>query len=115
MKILKSFNVQIWCGLRESYTDKIHTLEETEHICENFVNDIKECITITPTKFKYVGGSEDGFIIGLISYPLYPRKQKEILNRAFTLSEILLRELKQEKITITTPHKSYTLQKQDYV
>ena len=28
MEAVETYNVQIWCGLRERYTGKVHTLDE---------------------------------------------------------------------------------------
>jgi len=106
-----AYNVQIWVGLQETYnTEKLHTICEAEKICEDFVNEVKDCVTITPTKFKYVCGGENGFVVGWISYPRFPRKRKEIRNRAFVLAEKLMTKLNQYRVTITTPRKSYMLE-----
>ena len=111
MKTVKSYNVQIWVGLQETYDNKrLHTIEEVETICQKYVNELKDCITITPTKFKYVNGSESGAVIGWINYPRFPRQRKEIRNRALYLAEILMNELNQYRLTVTTPFKSYMLQ-----
>lgn len=111
MKIEKAYNVQIWVGLQETYDkNRLHAIDEVENICQEFVNEIKDCITITPTKFKYVGGGENGAIIGWISYPRFPRKRTEIRNRALALAEKLMKELNQYRVTITTPYKSYMLE-----
>ena len=111
MQITKSYNVQIWVGLQETYDkEKLHTINEIELICEEYVNEVKDCITVTPTKFKYVGGVEDGAIIGWISYPRFPRKRKEIRKRALGLAEKLMYELNQYRVTVTTPFKSYMLE-----
>lgn len=110
MKISKSYNVQIWIGLRESYSEVVHTMDEARLICDNYVNSVKDCITITPTEFRYVDGSEPGVIIGWIQYPRFPRKRKEILRRALRLADKMMYALGQMKVTITTPNKSYMLQ-----
>ncbi len=111
MKTLKSYNVQVWVGLREAYNDeKVHTIVEVRKICDKYVNDVKDCVTITPTEYRYVNGTEPGVIIGWIQYPRFPRKRKEILRRALELGRILMLELGQFKVTVTTPNKSYMLE-----
>lgn len=110
MKKLKSYNVQIWCGLRSQYTDKIHTINDARNICDKFVNEVEDCITITPTEYRYVNGDEPGVIVGYINYPRFPRTKKEILNRALKLAEKLMKELNQYKVTVTTPYKSYMIE-----
>ena len=110
MKSLKSYNVQIWVGLRAFYTDKVYTVNDVRKICDEFVNEIKDCITITPTEYRYVNGNETGVIVGYIQYPRFPRSRKEIKRRAFIIGETLMKELEQNRITITTPFKSYMLE-----
>jgi len=113
MKILRSYNVQIWVGLKECYqNDKVHTIDDVRVICDKWVNGIKDCITITPTEFRYVDGNEIGVIIGYINYPRFPRTRKEIKRRALLLAENLMIELRQYKVTVTTPFKSYMLENQ---
>lgn len=110
MKILRSYNVQIWVGLKEQYSDKIHTIDDVRIICDKWVNGVKDCVTITPTEFRYVDGYENGVIVGYINYPRFPRTRKEIRRRALLLGEKLMRELGQYKVTVTTPFKSYMLE-----
>jgi hypothetical protein len=113
MKILRSYNVQIWVGLKECYqNDKIHTIDDVRVICDKWVNEIKDCVTITPTEFRYVDGNEIGVIVGYINYPRFPRTRKIIRSRALKLAEELMIELRQYKVTVTTPFKSYMLENQ---
>jgi len=111
MKVTNSFNIQIWVGLREGYGENINTIEDVRNICKNYVNEIKDCITITPTEYIYVDGTEPGVIIGYINYPRFPRTSKELKRRAFGLAKILLKDLNQNRISITTKNKTYMLEK----
>lgn len=113
MKVLIAYNVQIWVGLKEQYTDKIHTLDDVRKICDEFVNEVKDCITITPTEFRYVKGNENGVIIGYIQYPRFPRSEHDIKCRALMLGYKLMHELRQYRVTVTTPYKSYMLKNEN--
>ena len=75
-----------------------------------YVNTIKDCVTITPTEFRYVDGSEPGVIIGWIQYPRFPKEEAEIELRAIRLAKNLMRELCQYRVTVTTPQKSIMLE-----
>ncbi len=111
MKKKKSYNVQIWCGLKECYNnERTHTVNDVRKLCDEFVNETKDCVTITPTEFRYVDGNENGVVVGYIQYPRFPRSKREILKRALMLAEILMIELNQYRVTITTPNKSYMLE-----
>lgn len=109
MIIEKSFNVQIWVGLRVGYTDEIHTIDDVRKICDKYVNDVKQCVTITPTEFRYVDGDEPGVIVGFINYPRFPKSPESITIRALDLAGYLMDELDQKRVTVTTPNKSYML------
>lgn len=109
MKIEKSFNVQIWVGLKERDTGKKHTIEDVYRICDEFVKD-GDCVSVTKTNFRYTNGNEEGAIIGYINYPRFPRPWTEVLKRAEFLAENLMEELNQYKVTITTPNESIMLE-----
>lgn len=111
MKINKSYNIQIWCGLKETYDNsKIHTLDDVLKICDEFVNDKKDCVSVTETNFRYVDGFEKGVVIGYINYPRFPRTFEEIEDRALELAEKLMLELNQYRVTVTTPRESFMLE-----
>lgn len=110
----RAWNVQIWVGLKENYKDdcttlkalpyvKTHSIKEVERICQKFVDKEKDCVTVTPTKFIYTGGKEEGAIIGFIQYPRFQKHSKEITDRAVKLAEQLMKELNQCRVTVTTP------------
>ena len=114
MKILKAFNIQIWCGLKETYDDEnIHIIDDVRNIVDIYVNSIMDCVTITPTEFRYVGGSEPGVIVGWIQYPRFPREEKEIEMRSINLAKSLMYGLNQCRITITTPKHSIMLENKE--
>lgn len=114
MKTIKSFNSQIWVGLKETYNDeKIHDLDDVRKICDNWVNEIKDCVTITPTEFRYVDGFEKGVVVGYIQYPRFERSEEDIKARSIKLGEKLMIELNQYRVTITTPYESIMLENEN--
>ena len=110
IKKCKSFNVQIWCGLRIGYFGHTFDIEKAKIICEDFVDSKKECVTITPTTYCYVKSNEPGFVVGFIRYPRFINSKKEIVKRALELAEKLMLGLKQNRVTITTPKESIMLE-----
>lgn len=111
MKKNKSYNIQIWCGLREGYSNIIHTIEEVQAICDHFITSINgECVSITPTHFRYLNGFEDGVVIGFIQYPRFPVHKKEKLKRVLMLAEKLRVELNQIRVSIVTQKKTYLIE-----
>ena len=110
MKILKAYNVQIWCGLRHNYTDQVHPIEEVRMTVDRYIFACGgDCVTITETEYRYKGGSEPGVIIGWIQYPRFPRKRKKIRKDALYLAGMLMFNLGQNRVTVTTPYKSYMI------
>ena len=109
MKTVESFNIQIWLGLREGYTDKVHTIEEVYKVCQDLCNIWKACFTVTPTRFIYVDGWEDGVVIGLINYPRFPKDKQRLIYDSWEIADILKEHFKQIRVSITTPEKTYTL------
>lgn len=103
-----AYNIQIWVGLREGYTDVVHDLDDARAICDEWVAD-GDCVTITPTEFRYKDGSEPGVIVGYINYPRFPRRKEQLIDRAMGLAEKLSTGLKQNRVTITTPEKSFMI------
>lgn len=72
------------------------------------------CFTVTPTRFIYTGGEEDGFAIGLVNYPRFPCTPAELTARAKELALELLVQCNQrscllvnhdttEWLTVTPP------------
>lgn len=115
MKITESYNVQIWVGSRVGYTEKIHQITEVEKICDEFVNEIQACVTITQTQFRYVNGDEPGVMVGIINYPRFPSTQDELLGKAINLATRLMCGLEQKRVSITTPDKTYMLEDVDCI
>lgn len=69
------------------------------------------CVTIEPTLYIYSGGEEQGYVVGLINYPRFPKTPKEILDRAEEIGTILLNETFQQSFTIVTPEESLFVSK----
>lgn len=71
--------------------------------CRMFCDAHGLCVTVTPTKYVYTGGEEDGAIIGLINYARFPKPVDEIDAIALQLARLLRVEAGQQSFTIQTP------------
>ena len=109
VQIVESYNVQIWAGLRDINGMSSYEIDDVYNIVQKHVDVLGECVSITPTKFIYTNGSEDGVVVGFINYPRFPKEKEEILDRAWKLAEKLLISLSQCRVTITTPNKTFML------
>lgn len=114
MKKNKSYNIQIWCGLREGYGFVTHSIEDVYSICDHFIKTVGgECVSVTPTHFRYKDGFEDGVVIGFIQYPRFPVMKREKLRKAIELAKRLRRELGQIRVSVTTPKKTYLIEEEE--
>lgn len=60
------------------------------------------CFTITPTKFIYTGGEEDGFVVGIVNYPRFPSTAEDINMRGRQLIMKLLPACNQRTALLVT-------------
>lgn len=77
-----------------------------ERVCAAFCLEVGLCVTLTPTKYIYTGGQEDGFVVGLINYPRFPSTPEEIDEKAEALGRRLMESLAQLSFTIETPQRT---------
>lgn len=89
-----------------TYWAKIYSsgpIEVAKQIIRRDCQRVGLCVTIEPTTFVYVGGEENGFVVGLINYPRFPATNDEIWNRAVELARLLLDETYQDSTLIMSP------------
>ena len=109
MKTVDSFNIQIWLGLREGYTEKKHDINDVYDVVYKVCQYPGNCLTVTPTRFIYKGGWEDGVVIGIINYARYPIGKMNHKYNALEIAERLKAHFKQQRVSITTPEKTYLI------
>jgi hypothetical protein len=81
-------------------------LSDAESVCREYCDDSGFCVTVTATNYIYTRGEEDGFIVGLINYPRFPRDPDVIWKRAEELAAMLCDNLSQQSYTIQAPGKT---------
>jgi hypothetical protein len=94
--------------LVETYWVKIYVagdIKSIEESCRRFCMD-GLCVTVTPTKFIYTGGQEDGAEVGLVNYPRFPSTPEGINIRAEVLAEQLMKDCCQLSVLVVTPGKT---------
>ena len=96
----RAFKANIYCGLRKQYSKKTYSFKFAEKICQQYINEVKWCISITKTKYIYVDGNENGIIVGIIYYPRFPLSNKQLKNRTINLANLLMEQLNQNRVTI---------------
>lgn len=68
------------------------------------------CVTIEPTLYIYTGGEEQGYVVGLIQYPRFPKDDSKIFDRAMKIASLLLEETHQASGSIVTPSRTIYLE-----
>lgn len=64
------------------------------------------CVTLAPQTFIYSGGREEGFRVGLINYPRFPKTPDELFNEARMIGLWLRAHLGQTSFSIVTPRET---------
>lgn len=113
MKVVDTFYVKIYCGRKEGYDGKVHSMEYVKSICKDFCNNFQIGLTLTETTFCYVDGDEPGFVVGIVNYPRFPSNPSDLRKKAFSLGYLLIDKLKQQRLSIETPEKTIMLESED--
>jgi hypothetical protein len=82
-------------------------------LCQEYVDEVGLCVTVTPTLYIYTGGREEGVLVRLINYPRFPATWYEILKVATDLAEHLKAHLGQGSYSIVTPDRTYWVSTRD--
>ena len=112
-KTCLTWQAQIFCGLRVGYAEEILSIEKVYRICQEYVDEIGWCVTVTPTMFIYKNGHEPGVIIGIIQYPRFLSSHDVLRERTIELAKQLLTELKQLRVSIAFPKITIMLEKKN--
>ena len=74
----------------DSYFANIHMAGDISHCGQVISKYVRKgaCVHVIPLEYIYTGGRENGFMIGLISYPKFPKSNEEILIEATEIAEL---------------------------
>jgi hypothetical protein len=114
MKTENTFQSTISLGLTEGYDGVEHRIEEVYDVCREYCDRVKLAVTVTPTKFIYVNGSEFGCFVELINYPRFPSTEYDITVNALDLATILMKKFQQQRVSVICTNKTYMLEESDY-
>ena len=106
-KIRSTFCAKIYVGLGIEYSDESHDPEKAKKIIQDYVDNIRWCVTVTNTEFIYCGGREPGLIVGIINYPRFPQPEKTLRIRTMALANKLLKGLDQYRLSIVFETQTY--------
>lgn len=78
-------------------------LAAAKQVCREFCFAVGLCVHVEPLTYIYTGGEEEGFKVGLINYPRFPKTVDEIEVTASQLAELLMLRLCQHSYSIVGP------------
>ena len=108
-ELTKTYWAKIFLGTRVGYTDEIIPYDTVEGMVRDYIDSHPCCVTITRTKFTYYKGEEEGVEIGLINYPRFDKKPKEIREYAIGLADHLKESCNQERVSVMFPDNTIML------
>lgn len=79
---------------------------KAEKICREYCDKKGFCVTVTPTKYVYSYGEEEGVIVGIINYPRFPKSKTDLRNCAVDLGKRLVAGLNQRSFSIQGPEET---------
>lgn len=102
-KTQKTWQAQIYCGRERGRTGELISIDKIYQTCQEYVDKIGWCVTVTPTMFIYRNGHEPGVIIGVAQYPRFPLPEEVLRARTLELARKLLSELQQHRVSVCFP------------
>ena len=112
MRIVQSFTASIYVGTKDRDTKEVFSTDLAKQWLQDYVNLVGLCVTLTPTDFIYVNGSEPGLIVGLINYPRFPSTPSLIKQQALEIAEGLQTIFRQYKVSVVFPDETVMLSKE---
>ena len=97
MKQTPTFEAKIFIGL--GTPDHEYLLEQVQDVCQEYVDSVGLCVTVTPTQYVYTGGTERGAIVGLINYPRFP-DLLGVRDKALKLAALLKGRFRQQRVSV---------------
>src|SRR3546814_6218715 len=86
---------------------------DAQNVCNAYCDEVGFCVSLTRTDFSYTGGSEPGFIVGLINYPRFPAAPDVLWAHAEALAARLRLALKQDSYSIQAPDRTVWISHRD--
>lgn len=109
METANTYNIYIYVGLREGYDGCLHSYSEVIDYLKDYCGKHPFCFSVTPTTYVHTSGIEAGVIVGIISYPRFPRPVEELEQITLDVAELLRNKFKQHRVTVGFPDKMVML------
>ena len=113
MKTCPTFRATIYVGSLNLVDRTCVDVAEIDAAIQDYVNDVKLCVTVDYTTFRYVDGYEGGWVVGLINYPRYPSTPEKIRELALGLARILKKVARQARLSVVFPDETVMLEENE--
>ena len=104
--VVPTFTAQIYVGSKVHETGGTLPLSLAAEVCQEYVDNVGLCVSITPCEFIYSGGRESGVNIGLIHYPRFPSGPEIVHAHALALAGHLRIALRQSRVSVVMPNET---------
>ena len=111
-KSVKTFTATIYVGRLNMATVSLVPERTVCRACEQYVDRIGLCVSVTPTEFIYTDGGEPGFAIGIINYPRFPDTDSNLKARAIEIAVRLMDVCSQNRVSIIMQDETVMLSKE---
>jgi hypothetical protein len=112
VKIEDTYEVRLYLGSKEAYNGREFTFEELTKFIGQFQKDRDDAcpLRITQCSFVYEDYLEQGWEIGVINYPRFPRPEAELWRFMCKLAEKLLTHFNQNRISVISPTHTHMIE-----
>ena len=111
----KTYEVKLYLGSKERYDGKEFTFEELTKFIGEFQKDRDDAcpLRITQCHFMFEDYLEQGWEVGVINYPRFPKTEHELWRFMCHLGESLLIHFNQNRITVIDPEHTHMFEQDE--
>jgi hypothetical protein len=84
-------------------------VSEVKAVLRKVVMEVGLCVTVTPTTYLYAGGQEEGYVVGFVNYPRFPKSPDDIWGLAVDAARRLIKETCQWSALVQAPDRTLWL------
>ena len=106
---VEKFTASIHVALHVRNAGITHSISAAENICQKYCDETGFCVSVTPTKYVYKDGWEQGAIVGILNYPRFSQNPDVLRERTIILATELMLGLEQMRVTIDFPNDTVML------
>ena len=110
MKKTNTYEVKLHIGSIRGYHGEAYgkwsLINKISEFQKRLSDQLACSVRVTPTTFVFKDYVEEGWEIVAANYPRFPKKKEQIKEFMQLLAQYLMKELEQNRITVTEPKKS---------